>query len=109
MNSVTQAAYRGDGPVLPGETVHQAMGMNAVYSIGGHLLNRSIQGVSSGPRPIEYEPTDAAEKSSFMTAQNATRSASGDLESGVQDGAPALTDALHVHAGQVRSALRLGT
>jgi hypothetical protein len=106
MSDVTLPEYMGDGPVLPGESAHQALGENAVYSLGGHLLNGPAQGVSNGPHPIEDEPADATERASFKTAQNATRSASQELADGQQDVAPAFS--FEDAAGQVRSSLRPG-
>jgi len=72
-NNTTRPAYHFDGPVLPGETVHEAMGLNTTYSLGGHLLNRPAQGISQGPlRPggsIEHEPVDAAERAAQHAAK----------------------------------------
>jgi hypothetical protein len=62
-DNVTRAEYHGDGPVLPGEDVHQALGANTVQSLAGHMLP---------PAPghgFEDELTDNAEKAAEQTAQ----------------------------------------
>jgi hypothetical protein len=106
INGQVSPAYMHDGPVLAGEDIHTAMANNTVSNLAGHLGIVPIQGVSSGPRPLEDEPTDDAEKASFKTAQSAYRSANGELANGQQDGAPAydFNDTLR----QVRSAVRPG-
>ena len=106
LNDVTQAAYHGDGPVLPGESVHQALGANAKYSIAGHLLGQPIQGVSSGPQPghgFEDEPLNDAELASQKTVQSVSKN----LQDGAQDGmSPAYSFNHGEVAGNVRQALR---
>lgn len=112
ISDVTPAQYVGDGPVLPGESIHQAMGANTVYSLGGHLLNQPAQSVSSGPQPghgFEDEPLDSAERASQKTVRD-VRSANQDLQAGTQDGmpSPAYTFNHAQVAGQVRQSLRPG-
>jgi hypothetical protein len=97
-SNVIQAEYHGDGPVLPGESVHQAMGMNTAYSLGGHLLRPG--------QSIEDEPVDGAERAAQHTAHNVSQ--------GLQGGTPgpsytAPTFTISDHAGQVRQALRPGS
>jgi len=99
--NVTQATYHGEGPVLPGESDHQALGENTVYSLAGHLLKSPAPG-----HGFEDEPADAAEKASQQTAQKAARSASQALLDGTQDGAPVFS--FSDTADQVRSATRPG-
>ena len=110
ISDVTPAQYVGDGPVLPGESVHQAMGNNTAYSLGGHLLSQPAQGISSGPHPFEDQPLNDAEAASYKTAQNAYRSTNSDLQTGAQDGtpSPAYSFSHAQAAGQVRQALRPG-
>jgi hypothetical protein len=98
MNDTTAARYMHSGPVLPGETDHQAMGENTAYSIGGHLLTPG--------QSIEHEPVDDAERAAQHTAQAAYKSAIGELQNGQQDSAPAFD--LNEAAGNIRSALRPG-
>jgi hypothetical protein len=107
-NDVTQAAYHGDGPILPGESVHQAMGANTTYSIAGHLLGQPVQAVSSGPKPghgFEDEPLNDAELASQKTVQSVNKS----LQDGAQDGmSPAYSFNHAQAASNVRQALRPG-
>lgn len=94
---ITQPTYHSDGPVLPGESLHQAMGENTAMSLAGHMLTRPSQGVSSGPHPLEDEPTTHAEKAAFKLSQ------------GVSDGSQAAPSySFSDTADQVRSAVRPG-
>jgi hypothetical protein len=91
MSDAKPIQMMGDGPQLPGEDQHQAMGENSAQALAGHLLSRSTQGVSNGTfstpgqdvddahpmasggmRPggsIEDEPVDDAERAAQHTAQ----------------------------------------
>jgi len=59
--------YHGDGPILPGESWHQALGENTAASLAGHLVRESPKHLLSGyyDDPSDEEPggglTHAAE------------------------------------------------
>jgi len=103
MNDVTPAEYHGDGPMYDGESIHQALGENTAYSLGGHLVNKAAQRFGRG---LEHEPVDDAERASQQTARNAARSAPMGLQDGRGDGTPAYD--FHANLSQIRSALRTG-
>jgi len=66
--------YHGSGPWLPGESWHQALGLNTTASISSHLIRRARGGMNRFPAPghgFEHEPLDNAEKSSQHVAQDA--------------------------------------
>lgn len=110
-NDTTSPAYHGDGPIYPGETVHQALGENTTFSLGGHLLNRPAQGISHGPRPgtgFEDEPVGQDEKDSQHVVQSAYRSASQAPQDGT-DGSGSPPYSFKDTMSSVRSALRPGT
>jgi hypothetical protein len=79
-NDATAAQYVGDGA----DNLHDGV----IQHLAGPMLSRPAQGISHGPqsgsRPFEDQPVDDAEAWSYQTAQNAYRSANGELASGSQ-------------------------
>lgn len=98
-NDTTIPQYHGDGPVLPDESVHQAMGENTAMSLGGHMLTRPSQGVGGGLHPLKDEPTSNTEKAAFKLSSQ-----------GVSDGTQAAAPSYNFSdtADHVRSSVRPG-